>query len=90
MRTRSSASRAQFEADPALGLLQLRVDPLDGGEPPRDWVPRLRAGDRHESGEVTTVWEGAVAIPARALRPSRRLARRSSGSSTRGSTWRGG
>jgi GT2 family glycosyltransferase len=54
---------ARFEADPALGLLQLRVDPRDGGQPPRDWVPRLRAGDPQRSGEVTAVWEGAVAIP---------------------------
>ena len=53
--------RAQFAADPALGLLQLRVDPLGPGDPPRDWVPRLRAGARHKSGDVTTVWEGAVA-----------------------------
>ena len=56
---------ARFEADPQLGLLQLRVDPRDGGNPPRDWVPRLRVGDRHRGGEVTAVWEGAVAIPRR-------------------------
>ena len=56
---------ARFESDPRLGLLQLRVDPLDGGRPPRDWVPRLRAGDPRRSGEVTAVWEGAVAIPRR-------------------------
>ena len=55
----------RFESDPELGLLQLRVDPRDGGSPPRDWVPRLRAGDRHRSGEVTAVWEGAVATPRR-------------------------
>ena len=54
---------ARFESDPRLGLLQLRVDPRDGGRPPRDWVPRLRAGDPHRSGEVAAVWEGAVAIP---------------------------
>jgi len=51
----------RFESDPELGLLQLRVDPREGGRPPRDWVPRLRAGDPHRSGEVTAVWEGAVA-----------------------------
>lgn len=55
----------RFESDPELGLLQLRVDPREGGRPPRDWVPRLRAGDRHRSGEVTAVWEGAVASPRR-------------------------
>jgi GT2 family glycosyltransferase len=52
-----------FAADPRLGLVQLRVDARDGGRPARDWVPRLRAGDRTRGGEVTTVWEGAVAIP---------------------------
>ncbi|HEY7076130.1 MAG TPA: glycosyltransferase [Solirubrobacteraceae bacterium] len=51
----------QFAADLSLGLLQLRVDPADGGPPPREWVPRLRVGDRTRSGEVTAVWEGAVA-----------------------------
>ncbi len=56
---------ARFESDPQLGLLQLRVDPREGGRPPRDWVPRLRTGDPHRSGEVTAVWEGAVASPRR-------------------------
>src|SRR5262249_5566714 len=36
--------------------------PRDGGEPRRDWVPRLRAGDPERSSDVTAVWEGAVAI----------------------------
>jgi GT2 family glycosyltransferase len=49
--------------DPTLGLLQLRVVASDGGPPPRDWVPRLRVGDRQRSSDVTAVWEGAVAIP---------------------------
>jgi GT2 family glycosyltransferase len=52
----------RFRSDAGLGLLQLRVDPLEGGEPPRDWLPRLRTGDRTKSGELTAVWEGAVAI----------------------------
>jgi GT2 family glycosyltransferase len=52
----------RFAADPELGLLQLRVDAADGGRPPRDWVPRLRVGDRERSSDVTAVWEGAVAI----------------------------
>ncbi len=56
---------ARFRSDAGLGLLQLRVDPREGGRPPRDWVPRLGSGDPHRSGEVTTVWEGAVAIPRR-------------------------
>jgi len=52
----------RFAADPTLGLLQLRVDAADGGRPPRDWVPRLRVGDRGRSSDVTAVWEGAVVI----------------------------
>jgi GT2 family glycosyltransferase len=56
-----AAVAARFAADPQLGLLQLRVDPSDGGTPPRDWVPRLRVGDRTRSSDVTAVWEGAVA-----------------------------
>ena len=50
-------------ADPGLGLVQLRVDPRDGGPRRRDWVPRLRVGDPARSSDVTAVWEGAVAIP---------------------------
>jgi GT2 family glycosyltransferase len=53
---------ARFEADPGLGLLQLRVRASDGGPAPRDWVPRLRVGDPAKSSDVTAVWEGAVAI----------------------------
>jgi GT2 family glycosyltransferase len=53
---------ARFAVDPVLGLLQLRVDAADGGRPPRDWVPRLRVGDRTRSSDVTAVWEGAVAM----------------------------
>jgi GT2 family glycosyltransferase len=46
-----------------VGALQLRVDPLGGGPALREWVPRLRAGDRTRSGDVTALWEGAVAMP---------------------------
>jgi GT2 family glycosyltransferase len=52
---------ARFAEDPRLGLLQLSVRPSDGGQAPRDWVPRLRVADRTRSGDVTAVWEGAVA-----------------------------
>ena len=51
-----------FAEDPALGLVQLRVDASDGRPPLREWVPRLRAGDRARTGEITAVWEGAVAM----------------------------
>jgi GT2 family glycosyltransferase len=54
-----------FEDEPDVGLVQLRVDPREGGTPPRDWVPRLRAGDRTRPGDVTLVWEGAVSMPRR-------------------------
>lgn len=55
-----------FSEEPEIGLVQLRVDAREGGGPgPRDWVPRLRAGDRTRPGDVTLVWEGAVAMPRR-------------------------
>lgn len=55
---------AMFAADPALGMVQLRVDPREvgSGPPLRDWTPRLRVGDRTRSSEITAVWEGAVAV----------------------------
>jgi GT2 family glycosyltransferase len=53
---------AKFAADPTLGIVQLRVAPRDGGEPLRNWVPRLRVGDRARSSDVAALWEGAVAI----------------------------
>jgi GT2 family glycosyltransferase len=57
---------SMFENDPGLGLVQLRVDAREtGGAGPRDWVPRLNAADRERPGEVTLVWEGAVAMPRR-------------------------
>jgi GT2 family glycosyltransferase len=52
-----------FAEEPDVGLVQLRVDAREGGSGPRDWVPRLRSGDRERPGDVTLVWEGAVAIP---------------------------
>lgn len=53
---------ALFDADPRLGMVQLRVDPRAGGAPLRDWTPRLRVGDRTRASAVTVVWEGAVAV----------------------------
>jgi GT2 family glycosyltransferase len=52
----------KFRADPRLGMLQLRVDPRGTGPAAREWVPRLRVGDRTRSSDVPHVWEGAVAI----------------------------
>jgi GT2 family glycosyltransferase len=54
-----------FDEQPDIGLVQLRVEPLEGGTGPRDWVPRLRASTREKSGDITLVWEGAVAMPRR-------------------------
>src|SRR5205085_3578040 len=48
-----------------VGALQLRVDPLDGGAPLREWVPHLRVGDPRHSSDVAALWEGAVALPRR-------------------------
>ena len=52
-------------ADGSIGLVQLRVEPLEGGAGPRDWSPRLSRSTK--PGEVTLVWEGAVAMPRRVL-----------------------
>ena len=57
-----AAVARRFEADPTLVLMQLRVAPRDGGASARDWVPRLRVGDRSRSSDITAVWEGAVAM----------------------------
>ena len=54
---------AAFAAEPELGMVQLRVEPLEpGGGRSRDWIPRLRNGDPARSSEITVVWEGAVGI----------------------------
>ena len=50
-----------FDDDPSVGAVQLRVDASDGRAPLREWHPRLR-GDRLRTGEITALWEGAVAI----------------------------
>ena len=55
----------RFAADPSLGLVQLSVEPRSDGRYSRDWVPRLRVGDRHRTSDLTAIWEGAVAIPRR-------------------------
>jgi GT2 family glycosyltransferase len=57
-----AALAAMFAADPTLGIVQLRVEPRDGGPPLRNWVPRLRVGDRARSSDVAALWEGAVAV----------------------------
>ena len=39
-----------------------RVAPRGGGAYSRDWVPRLRVGDRTRPSDVAALWEGAVAV----------------------------
>jgi GT2 family glycosyltransferase len=51
-----------FDDDPGIGLAQLRVEPREGGTGPADWIPRLGARGRTKPGDVTVVWEGAVAM----------------------------
>ncbi|HEV2770153.1 MAG TPA: glycosyltransferase [Solirubrobacteraceae bacterium] len=52
----------RFAEDPWLGVVQLRVASRGGGPASREWVPRLRVGNRSRSSDVTAVWEGAVAM----------------------------
>jgi GT2 family glycosyltransferase len=52
----------RFADDPSLGAVQLGVVPRGGGAYSRDWVPRLRVGDRTRPSDVAVLWEGAVAI----------------------------
>ena len=54
--------KGRFASDPALGLIQPRVEDPTGAQPPGRWVPRLRVGDRTRSGPATTLWEGATAV----------------------------
>jgi len=62
---RDALARVAGELRDGVGALQLRVDPLDGGAPLREWVPRLRVGDPRHSSDVAALWEGAVALPRR-------------------------
>jgi GT2 family glycosyltransferase len=57
-----AAAARRFAADPALGVLQPRVDVLGGGVAPRRWTPRLRVGDPRRSSPVFSVWEGALVV----------------------------
>jgi GT2 family glycosyltransferase len=52
----------RFAADPTLGMVQPRVDVAGEGEPPRRWTPRARVGDRTQSSDVLSVWEGVVVV----------------------------
>ena len=54
---------ARFRADRTLGVLQPRVRTIDGSQPPRRWIPRLRKGDPAESSPVFSLLEGAIVMP---------------------------
>jgi GT2 family glycosyltransferase len=49
--------------DPRIGLIQPRLEGLDGVEPPLRWIPRMRKGDRHDSSVVFSCLEAAVLLP---------------------------
>lgn len=49
-------------ADPSIAVVQPRVVDPQGRPSARRHVPRLRVGDPRQSSDVTTFWEGAVAI----------------------------
>lgn len=54
---------AMLRADPSLGLLQPQVVDPTGVASPRRWIPRIRKGEASHSGNVFSVWEGAVVLP---------------------------
>jgi GT2 family glycosyltransferase len=60
-----AAACARLAADPTIGLIQPRVVDPSGTTSPRRWVPRIRKGDATSSGNVFSVWEGAVILPRR-------------------------
>lgn len=56
---------AKLRLEPDIGLLQPRVVDPSGATNPRRWVPRIRKGEATDSGNVFSVWEGAVLLPRR-------------------------
>ncbi|MCY7325919.1 MAG: glycosyltransferase, partial [Microbacteriaceae bacterium] len=56
---------AKLRLKPDIGLLQPRVVDPSGATNPRRWVPRIRKGEATHSGNVFSVWEGAVLLPRR-------------------------
>ncbi|MGO4692162.1 glycosyltransferase family 2 protein [Glaciibacter sp. 2TAF33] len=55
----------KLRADPSIGLIQPRVVDPTGVASPRRWIPRIRKGSATHSGNVFSVWEGAVILPRR-------------------------
>jgi len=60
-----SEAIAKLRTEPDIGLLQPRVVDPSGATNPRRWVPRIRKGEATDSGNVFSVWEGAVLLPRR-------------------------
>ncbi|MCW4386557.1 glycosyltransferase family 2 protein [Salinibacterium sp. SYSU T00001] len=56
---------ALMSADTSIGLVQPRVVDPSGVTNPRRWVPRIRKGEADASGNVFSVWEGALVMPRR-------------------------
>jgi GT2 family glycosyltransferase len=56
-----------FRAAPEVGAVQPRVVDPSGRLAPRQWVPRLRVGDRARSSDIVAVWEGTVVVRRRAF-----------------------
>jgi GT2 family glycosyltransferase len=54
---------AVIRADPTIGLIQPRVLDPTGLASPRRWTPRIRKASAEDSGNVFSVWEGAVVLP---------------------------
>lgn len=55
-------TKALFEKRADIGLMQPRVDTLDGSRAPRRWIPRLIKGNNQKSSKATTLWEGATVL----------------------------
>lgn len=57
-----SVAVERFDAEPALGILSLRIVDPDGRQTARRHVPRLRVGDPATGSEVTTFLGGASIV----------------------------
>jgi GT2 family glycosyltransferase len=56
-----------FADDERLGAVSPRLDDPDGRPTPRNWVPRVRVGDKARSSEVASICEAASVIRRRSF-----------------------
>jgi GT2 family glycosyltransferase len=56
-----------FAEDERLGAVSPRLDDPDGRPTPRQWVPRVRVGDKARSSEVASICEAASVIRRRSF-----------------------